>query len=79
MAIYTQKGSVTINAFQWAGQALSSLPAWSKLYRLHPSDGNLCVPTRLGTESARNGDWVVLDADGSVTVMPNAAFTKLYS
>lgn len=78
MAIYTQLGSASIQAFQWTGQALSGIPAAFKHFSLQVSDGNLHVPTRLGTVAAKNTDWVVLDADNSLTVMPNSAFILLY-
>lgn len=78
MTQYTQIGSVTVDAFQWTGQAMSGFPTWAKALFIHPTANILCVPTRQGTLSAKLTDWVVQDADGTVTVMPNTAFIKLY-
>jgi hypothetical protein len=80
MATYTQIGSVTVEAFQWRGGALSSyaLPVWAKRLALHASGDTLCVPSRCGTLGANKMDWVVQGADGGIDVVPNAHFTLLY-
>jgi len=84
MATHTQKGGVSIDAFQWSGglltAAASTLPIWAKRLALHsPGDGTLHVPSRSGTEKANATDWVIQDADGSITIIPNSVFTLLYN
>ena len=77
----TQRGSITVQAFQWKGGVMSSytLANWAKQLALHtPGDGTLHVPSRNGTLSAKNTDWIVQGADGGVDVMPNAHFVALY-
>lgn len=78
MTQYTQIGAVTIQAFQWTGQALSTFPTFAKTLFIHQSGTQLHVPARNGTIAANLNDWVVLDPDGSITCMPNAAFVKLF-
>lgn len=85
MAAHTQKGSVSIDAFQWTGGTgatlvAMTLPIWAKRLALHaPGDGSLSVPSRSGTEKANATDWVLQDADGSITIMANSVFTLLYN
>lgn len=78
MAVYTQKGGATVQAFQWTGQARNTFPQFAQQLAIHISDGKLHVPTRQGTLAAQLTDWVVMDADGSITIIPNTAFSKLY-
>lgn len=80
MTTYTQKGSVTIDAFQWNGGTgiPTNLPYWTKNLALHNSSGDLHVPTSSGTLVAKSTDWVYRGPDGSVNVMTNAHFVKLY-
>lgn len=83
MSVYTQKGSVQVDAFQYTGGLLPTyvnLPIWAKRIALHtPGDDTLHVPTRSGVEQAKKTDWVVQDADGSILVVPNKSFILLYS
>ena len=81
MTAYTQIGSVTVQAFQWKGGALSSytLPSWAKALALHtPGDGTLHVPVRNGVEAAKVNVWVVQGADSGIDIVLNAHFIKLY-
>jgi len=74
-------GDANIEAFQWTGGALGAreLPHWAQALGLHtPGDDTLHVPTHAGTTRAVPGDWVVRAVDGSVHVMPHAAFTAQY-
>ena len=82
MATHTQRGGVSVDAFQWTGGVLvlHSLPAWAQLLALHtPGDGSLIVPIRTGTARAVATDWVLRSTDGGVEVIPNASFTALYT
>jgi len=85
MTTYTQKGSVTVEAFHWQGGTLaaaaSTLPSWAKSMALHtPGDGTLHVPvTAGGTLAAHIGDWVVRYTNGIIVIIDNATFTALYS
>lgn len=79
---HTQRGSVTVDAYQWTGGQLYNLvlPGWLRQLAIHtPGNSYLHVPTRNGGAQAKVGDWIVKDADGSVTIMSNTAFTDLYS
>ena len=78
---FTQRGSVTVQAFQWNGGVLSSytLANWAKQLALHtPGDGSLHVPTRSGVMAAKKTDWVVQGVDGGIDVVPNSHFVLLY-
>jgi hypothetical protein len=86
MATYTQRGSVTVDAFQWNGGVIvvSNLPIWARRLPLQVCGIALDVPVGLargvsGTLPANPTDWVYLGPDGSVNVMTNAQFTLLYS
>jgi hypothetical protein len=78
MAVYTQIGSVTVEAFQWTGQAFSTLPVFANRKFLQASGGVLDLPTVFGTVAIPMNYWAVLHSDGSVVVMTNAAFKALY-
>lgn len=82
MATHTQRGSVTVDAFQWIGGKLSSytLPSWALRLSLQvPGDGYLHVPSRNGILRAGISDWVVQSPDGGVDIHTNASFVLLYS
>lgn len=78
MASYTQIGSVAVQAFQWTGQAFTSLPAFAKALFLHRSSDDLHVPSRTGTHAVKINQWVVQHPDGIVDILSNSAFTALY-
>lgn len=88
MTTHTQKGSVSVDAYQWLGGTATvasftsgaTVGTWLKRLALHtPGDGSLHVPTTVGTLRANPTDWVALHPDGSVSVLPNATFTSLYN
>ena len=82
MAVHTQKGTGSVDAFQWMGGLLSSyaLPSWAKNLFLHtPGDNSLHVPVRTGVEAARVTDSVLKDADGTINIMTAANFAVLYN
>lgn len=78
VTVYTQIGSVTVEAFQWTGQAISTLPVFARQKFLQVSSGVLSIPTELGTLGVPLNYWVVLHSDGSIAIMTNAAFNSLY-
>lgn len=87
MASHTQKGSVSLLAFQWTqGATIASVVAanpqetWIRSLPFHtPGDGTLHVPTWQGTTRANPTDWVIKNPDGTVQVLTNSQFTTLYS
>ncbi len=88
MVAHVQKGSVSIDAFQWLGGTLSTstvtLPVWAKLLALHsPGDGTLHVPCGpgQGTQAANPTDWVIQTTGAStvIDILPNSLFTVLYN
>lgn len=82
MAIHTQRGSVTVDAFQWLGGKLSSytLPGWAVRLALHtPGDNYLHVSSHGSTLRASVTDWVVQSADGGIDIHTASNFNLLYS
>jgi hypothetical protein len=82
MTIHTQRGSVTVDAFQWLGGKLSTytLPGFAMRLALQvPGDGYLHVPSHSGVARAGITDWVVLSPDGNVDILTASAFALLYS
>ena len=86
MATYTQKGAITVDAFQWNGGPLvvSNLPIWARRLALQQSGSVLDVPVGLakganGVLPANPTDWVYQAPDGSINVTTNAHFTALYA
>jgi hypothetical protein len=85
MATHTQKGGVTVDAFQWPGGTLATaaptlLPVWAKQLALHsPGDGTLDVPTPRGTFAAKPTDWIVRASTGDVSILSAAQFGVLYA
>jgi hypothetical protein len=84
MTTKTQKGSVTVDAYQWTtSSTLTALRAacpWAWYLAFHtPGDGSLHVPTSYGVTKANPTDWIHRTSDGTVDVINNAAFTLLYS
>jgi hypothetical protein len=86
VAVHTQKGSITVDAFQWLGGTLSTssvvLPIWAKQIALHsPGDGTLHVPCPgQGTQAANPTDWVVFTTGvGFIDILPATTFSTLYA
>lgn len=86
MALHTQKGTGTVDAFQWLGGILNTslvtLPIWAKQIALHsPGDGSLHVPAgAFGTLRANSTDWVIQNpGNGQVTVLTAVAFAAAYN
>ncbi len=81
MAVHTQIGGVTIDAFQWLGGTLAaaSLPYWALALALQtPGDGTLDVPTVRGTVRAGITDWALRMPTGTVHVLSATDFAALY-
>ena len=88
MASHAQKGSISVDAFQWtASSTLTAVIAanpqagWIRHLAFQPqSDGTLIVPVSSGgTQLCRVGDWVVWHPDGVVDVVAATTFASLYS
>lgn len=83
MAAHTQKGGVTINAFQWLNTTITAVHAanvWAASLSMSTPDGrNLHVQCYNGTLAVPQGDWVVQQPNGEIVAMSAAQFTQLYS
>jgi hypothetical protein len=88
LVAHVQKGSISVDAFQWLGGTLSTstvvLPIWAKQLALHsPGDGTLHVPCGpgQGTLAANPTDWVVQTSPGStiIDILPNSLFTVMFN
>jgi len=76
-------------AFQWTATSTiaavrAAAPSENWLWRTSfhaPGDGSLHVPTgtAMGTLRANPTDWVLLNGDGTIDVMPHSVFNAQYS
>jgi hypothetical protein len=81
---FSQRASVTVEAFQWDGTDLAAydpdlLPGWlSSLSLNSPAAGALAIPVGRGVDRLNPGDWLLHHTDGSLSIMTDTQFSDLY-